>query len=117
MTVTNPIKIDAYADISFLAYNNNPTVPHVPGPGSSSYFEIAQDITDPFDLGFQGRAFFYTTENELVIAFTGRELTDNVAAIAADLVANLALAATGTTTQMDAARDFIELAKGAADAA
>ncbi|GGO53209.1 hypothetical protein SAMN05444398_10154 [Roseovarius pacificus] len=81
MTVTSAAKLNAYATIAkqtyydFAPYDIEPT-PTVAGLNGSLYTEITQIVNGP--LGFQARAFFNETTNELVIAFTGTEGADDL---------------------------------------
>ncbi|MEP3826792.1 MAG: hypothetical protein ABJM47_01785 [Lentilitoribacter sp.] len=81
MTVTNVSTLDAYAQIAQQTYLQDPPFdvgPTDPVAGlNGTYVEInntslqVPQIDGP--LGFQARAFFNSTNNELVIAFTGTE--------------------------------------------
>ena len=109
MTIINPVSLNAFAEMSQQTYfeptNSDGSVftgslgfP-VAGIDGSTYTEITQVIDDP--TGFQGRAYFNRSTNELVIAFTGTEgLTpDNMSAeeFLPDIIADLALPADGAS--------------------
>ncbi len=112
MTVTNSTLLDVYAAIAGQTYDNTETTPDVSAGAFGTYTEITS-ATLPFPLtrlpvpwingplGFQARAFFNETRNELVIAFTGTEgLTpDNMSAeeFLPDVITDLALAASGAS--------------------
>lgn len=69
-------------------------------------------------LGFQARAFFNSTNNELVIAFTGTEGFSDVNApeFLPDFIADFGLAVAGVSPQDAAAQAFIQQATLAAQA-
>ena len=67
MVVTNTALIDAYAQMAVQSYDNNNT----PTSPVADFTEIARIVNGP--LGFQARAFFNDSTNELVIAFAGTE--------------------------------------------
>ncbi|GGO53206.1 hypothetical protein SAMN05444398_10155 [Roseovarius pacificus] len=76
MTTTNPETLSALATIAQLTYSRFSTTGPVAGANGSLYTEITQIVNGP--LGFQARAFFNETTNELVIAFTGTEGADDL---------------------------------------
>ena len=108
MTITNNSLLYAYAQIAASTYDQG-VIPDISVPAVGTYNQIAYTLDDP--NGFQARAFFNTTTNELVIAFTGTETgseDSGAAEIVPDLVADLSLAVTGTSTQDAQARSFIQ---------
>lgn len=108
MAITNNSQLYAYAQIAGSTYDQG-VIPDVSVPGFGTYNQIAYTLDDP--NGFQARAFFNTTTNELVIAFTGTETGgegSGAAEIVPDLVADLSLAVTRTSTQDAQARSFIQ---------
>lgn len=117
MSVTNPAALAAYATLSNQAYFDDapfdvgPTNP-VTGPNGTYVELIAAPIIDgPF--GFQARAFFNTTNNELVVAFAGTEgfSQTDFPDFVPDIVTDLVLAATGVSPQDAAAQVFIQQAQ------
>jgi uncharacterized protein YozE (UPF0346 family) len=88
MTVTNPQTLDVLAEIAQLTYAETTTPSSV-----GDYVEITQVIDGP--LGFQARAFFNDSTNELVIAFAGTEGFDeaDLPEVVPDLVTDLSLLA------------------------
>jgi len=77
MTVTNAILLGAYADIAQQTYDeplDTNITPDVPAGAFGTYTELQFSIDDELlvptidhPTGFQGRAFFNETTNELVI--------------------------------------------------
>lgn len=111
MVVTNQTKLDAYANISAAAYDPLAGTPNVPG-SSGQYVQIFRSI-DQVSNGFQARAFFNTSENELVIGFAGTEGFRNrdFAEFLPDLAAGLLLAVSGAPgSQLDTGIYFIDQA-------
>ena len=99
MTVTNVATLDAYAQIAAQAYLEvNGATPSVVGT-TGTYVELTNISLNVPDIdgffGFQGRAFFNESRNELVIAFTGTEIAESTPAFLTDMATNLALAITG----------------------
>ncbi|MGH1454558.1 MAG: M10 family metallopeptidase C-terminal domain-containing protein [Paracoccaceae bacterium] len=120
MTISNPALLDILAQISDLAYEQT-TSPTSLGEYQELQLEINNELVVPtidHPTGFQGRAFFNETTNELVIAFTGTEgLTpDNMSAeeFLPDVITDLALTVTGNSLQGAAAVAFIQQAYNAA---
>ena len=117
MTVTNTTTLSAYAEMSLQAYDNDKNNPtdSVAGLNGSTYIELTQQI-DSLN-GFQGRAFYNTQLNELVVAFTGtegiREETNSLEFVQ-DLTSNIPLAMTGAAPQVGSAKAFIDKAETAA---
>ena len=128
MTVTNAILLRAYADIAQQTYDeplDTNITPDVPAGAFGTYTELQFSIDDELVVptidhptGFQGRAYFNRSTNELVIAFTGTEgLTpDNMSAeeFLPDVITDLALAAAGASPQDAVAVAFIQQAYSAA---
>lgn len=126
MTVTNASTLDAYAQIAQQTYLQDP--PFDVGPtdpvasSNGTYVEIdnpslqVPQIDGP--LGFQARAFFNHTNNELVIAFTGTEGFSDVNApeFLPDFIADFGLAVAGVSPQDAAAQAFVQQATLAAQA-
>ncbi len=113
MTIINPVSLNAFAEMSQQTYleptNSDGSVftgslgfP-VAGIDGSTYTEITQLIDHP--TGFQGRAFFNETTNELVIAFTGTEglRPDNMSAeeFLPDVITDLASGASPRHPRME----------------
>ncbi|MGH1454556.1 MAG: hypothetical protein ACRBBV_15430 [Paracoccaceae bacterium] len=104
MPITNPALLDVYAILAERAYFETASTPDVAaGTNGGTYSELQFSIDDELlvptidhPTGFQGRAFFNETTNELVIAFTGTEglRPDNMSAeeFLPDVIADLALA-------------------------
>lgn len=120
MTISNPALLDILAQISDLAYEQT-TSPTSLGEYQELQLEINNELVVPtidHPTGFQGRAYFNDTTNELVIAFTGTEgLTpDNMSAeeFLPDVITDLALAASGASPQDAVAVAFIQQAYSAA---
>jgi len=107
MTTTNPETLSALATIAQLTYSRFSTTGPVGGANGSLYTEITQIVNGP--LGFQARAFFNETTNELVIAFTGTEGADDLDAseFLPDFLADFSLAVAGVSPQDLVAQAFI----------
>lgn len=107
MAITNTSLLSAYASIAQQTYLETGSTLPVTGP-NGTYVEITQVVDGP--LGFQARAFFNSSNNELVIAFTGTEGFSDVNApeVVPDLVADLGLAVAGVSPQDAAAQAFIQ---------
>lgn len=117
MTISNPALLDILAQISDLAYEQT-TSPTSLGEYQELQLEINNELVVPtidHPTGFQGRAYFNSSTNELVIAFTGTEgLTpDNMSAeeFLPDVITDLAL---GASPQDAVAVAFIQQAYSAA---
>lgn len=108
MAILDPTTLDALADISSETYEEGDSSPSFPGT-SGVYSEISNSL-NLSQNGFEGRAYFNTARNELVIAFTGTDgLDDNdLGSFALDVGADFALAVTGNTGQIQSARGFID---------
>lgn len=114
MPVLNSSAVDALANMSQLTYAPTTTVGPVQG-AVGTYKQITQLIDGP--LGFQARAFFNNSSNDLVIAFTGTEgFGENLQEFVPDAVAGLTLLAAGTSPQNIAAQAFVTQALFAAQA-
>lgn len=120
MTIISTSLLNTYANIAQQTYLDTPPfdtgpTPPVAGP-NGAYVEITQVVDGP--LGFQGRAFFNSSNNELVIAFTGTEGFSNadLPDLVPDLVTDLGLAVAGVSPQDTAAQAFIQQATLAAQA-
>ncbi len=106
MTITNSTALDAYAQIALQTYlqeapfDTGPTDPVTGAVGT--YSEITQILNHW--TGFQARAFFNSTNNEPVIAFTGTEGFADVNApeFPPDFIADLSLAVAGASPQIGA---------------
>ncbi|KIN69855.1 hypothetical protein Z948_164 [Sulfitobacter donghicola DSW-25 = KCTC 12864 = JCM 14565] len=95
MAINNAGTLNALATMSELAYEPTATVGSVSSP-TGNYVEIAQIIDGP--IGFQARAFFNQTTNDLVIAFSGTEGFPNDAPeFIPDAAAGLVLAVSGVS--------------------
>jgi len=75
MTITNTSLLNAYAGIAEQTYLDTPPfdtgpTPLVSGPNGTNV-EMTQVVDGP--LGFQAKAYFNTTRDELVIVFAGTE--------------------------------------------
>lgn len=125
MTISGTPTLSALAEIAQQTYiqplnpdgSINTGSLNAPVTGATgTYVEITQIINGP--LGFQGRAFFNTTENELVIAFTGTEGVADVNApeFLPDFIAGFSLAVAGASPQDAAAQLFVTQARAAAQA-
>mmetsp|Transcript_23863 Transcript_23863/g.43205 ORF Transcript_23863/g.43205 Transcript_23863/m.43205 type:complete len:346 (+) Transcript_23863:579-1616(+) len=118
MTITNPTTLNALATIAELTYLPFDTTGPVQSP-NGTYVEITQVVDGP--LGFQARAFFNSSNNELVISFTGTEGLGSAEGVdlqeaIPDLVTDLGLAVAGVSPQDAAAQLFIQQAMLAAQA-
>ncbi len=106
--ITDPAKLDAYAKISDLAYDQVNDTENVSSP-SGTYFDFVVQLDS--SNGFQARAFYNSTENEVVIAFAGTEGGQNPfsrSELAPDLVTDLYLATVGAAPQVASAHNFID---------
>lgn len=108
MTVTNPILLGAYATIADYAYDETATIADVSAGSFGTYTELVAadkglDLKVPWmddPTGFQARAFFNETTNELVIAFTGTEgFPNDPAEFLPDFLADFSLAVAGVSPQ------------------
>lgn len=127
MTITNTETLDALAIIAQFAYAETPTTGPI-ASANGTYVELVFDGVGDIDvptidgpLGFQARAFFNHTTNELVIAFAGTEgaqsiETASLTEFVPDVIADLTLAVSGVSPQDVAAQAFILQAELAAQA-
>lgn len=104
MSISDSSLLDSYARIAEETYRDDVISVDPLLAANGTYVEITQVIDGP--SGFQARAFFNSTTDDLVIAFAGTEGSDDgdVAELLPDLVTDLALLVAGASPQDVAAQ-------------